>query len=44
MLDRLARGTFLVLLAVMIAAWAVSMADSGAAEPPPYDPDVYWLA
>lgn len=43
MLDKLARGTFLVLLAVMIAVWAASMADSGASEPP-YDPNVYWLA
>lgn len=44
MLDRLARGTFLVLLVAMVVVWAVSMANSGAAEPPPYDPDVYWLA
>lgn len=42
MLVKLARSTFLVLLAAMIVVWAVSMADSSASEPQ-YDPDVYLL-
>ena len=43
MLDRLARGTFLVLLVTVIAVWAVSMANSSVSEPP-HDPNEYWLA
>jgi hypothetical protein len=43
MLSRLARGTFLLLLVSMIAAWAVSVAKTGQVEPK-YDPTEYWLA
>ena len=42
MLVRLARGTFLLLLVAMVAAWAVSLAETSAAAPQ-YDPDVYWF-
>jgi hypothetical protein len=43
MLGTLARGAFLIMMAMMIVAWAVSMANSGASQPP-YDPNVYYLA
>ena len=43
MLSRLARGTFLLLLVTMIAAWAVSVVNSSQAEPR-NDPTEFWLA
>lgn len=43
MLGWVARGAFLFLLAVMVASWAVSLAEQSKAEPQ-YDPTVQWLA
>jgi hypothetical protein len=43
MLSTLLRGTFLLLLVTMIAAWAVSVVDASRAEPQ-YDPTEFWLA
>lgn len=40
MLSRLARGTFLVVLGLMIVAWAVNMANSSTAQPQE-EPPVY---
>ncbi len=40
MLSRLARGTFLVVLGLMIVAWAVNMANSSTSKPQE-EPPVY---
>jgi hypothetical protein len=43
MLSRIARVALLALLGVMIAAWAVSLAETSQVEPT-HDPSVHWLA
>ena len=43
MVGKILRAAFLAVIGVMVAAWAVSLAESSQVEPT-YDPTVQWLA